>query len=96
MRIAALNTGDCFDLVNKDEEIGWNTYVQYRACDLLHDGEVFTVKISLILVIIKSATQTSLIYLRKLVIVNFLFIRTQQSFQTAMRFNIIGIQSPKH
>jgi len=41
VRIAALNTGDCFDLVNKDEEIGWNTYVQYRACDLLHDGEVF-------------------------------------------------------
>jgi len=41
VRIAALNTGDCFDLVNKDEEIGWNTYVQYRACDLLHDGEVY-------------------------------------------------------
>ena len=41
IRIASLNTGDCFNLVNENDNIDWNTYVQYRACDTLHDGEVF-------------------------------------------------------
>jgi len=41
VRIASLNSGDCFDLVNKDDVLEWNTYVQYRPCDLLHDGEVY-------------------------------------------------------
>ena len=39
--IGALTTGDCFDLIEKDAELTWKTYVQYRACNLLHDGEVF-------------------------------------------------------
>ena len=27
--------------IEKDAELTWKTYVQYRACNLLHDGEVF-------------------------------------------------------
>ena len=41
VRISALAKGDCFDLVDSEVDINWDTYVTYRACDLLHDGEVF-------------------------------------------------------
>ena len=94
VRIAALNTGDCFDLVNKGEEIGWNTYVQYRVCDLLHDGEVFYRENQLDFGDNQVSYTNLLNLFTKLVVMNFLFIRTQQSFQIAMRFNTIGIQSP--
>lgn len=39
--IGALTTGDCFNLIEENTDLTWNTYVQYRACNLLHDGEVF-------------------------------------------------------
>ena len=39
--IGALTTGDCFNLIEENTDLSWNTYVQYRACNLLHDGEVF-------------------------------------------------------
>ena len=41
VQLGALTTGDCFNVLSKDEALTWNSYVQYRACDLFHDGEVF-------------------------------------------------------
>jgi hypothetical protein len=41
VQLGALTVGDCFNILNQEEELSWNSYVQYRACDLLHDGEVF-------------------------------------------------------
>lgn len=41
VQLGALTTGDCFNLIDASSELNWNTYVSYRACDLLHDGEVF-------------------------------------------------------
>lgn len=41
VQLGVLTTGDCFNKIDNESELNWNTYVQYRACDLLHDGEVF-------------------------------------------------------
>jgi len=41
VQLGVLTTGDCFNKIETDSELNWNSYVQYRACDLLHDGEVF-------------------------------------------------------
>lgn len=41
VQLGALTSGDCFNVLDTEGELSWNSYVQYRACDLLHDGEVF-------------------------------------------------------
>jgi len=41
VRLGVLTKGDCFNIIDQEVELNWNSYVQYRACDLLHDGEVF-------------------------------------------------------
>lgn len=41
VRLGVLTKGDCFNFIDVESEINWSSYVQYRACDLLHDGEVF-------------------------------------------------------
>ena len=41
VRLGVLTKGDCFNIIDQEVELNWNSYVQYRACDLLHDGEVY-------------------------------------------------------